>query len=155
MQTPICNSDHTGIKLVFRTGKLKQPIRRQRSQRQELAQHDHAELETEVGRKAFNDKCSASIAETIANGGACIEAIHTACAKSAAALPRKTKDPNANWFSMNEDDMTATIEKRNAAKKMHEQAPTTANRAKLRKARQSVKDQTATGAKEHGSNTKP
>jgi hypothetical protein len=31
----------------------------------------------------------------------CIEAIHTACAKAAATLPpRKTKDPNANWFSM-------------------------------------------------------
>jgi hypothetical protein len=101
---------------------VKQPIRRQRSPRQELAQHDHAELETTEGRKAFNDKCSASIAETIANGGTCIEAIHTACAKVAATLPRKTKDPNANWFSMNEDDMTATIGKRNAAKKTHEQA---------------------------------
>ena len=43
------------------------------------------------------------IAETIANGGTCIEAIHTACAKAAAALPHKTKDLNANWYSMNED----------------------------------------------------
>ena len=51
----------------------------------------------------------------IANGGTCIEAIHTACAKAAATLPRKTKDLNANWYSMNEDDMTATIGKRNAA----------------------------------------
>ena len=49
-----------------------------------MAQHDRTELETEEGRKAFNDKCSASIAETIANGGTCIEAIHTACAKAAA-----------------------------------------------------------------------
>jgi hypothetical protein len=102
MQTPICNSDHTGIKLTFRTGKLKQPTHRQRSQRQELAQHDHANLETEEGRKAYNDKCSTSIAEAIANDGTCIEAIHTACAKAAAALPYKTSDPNANWFSMNE-----------------------------------------------------
>jgi hypothetical protein len=68
MQKPICNSDHVGIKMVFRTGKLKQPIRQQRSLRQTLAQHDHAELETVEGRKAFNDKYNASTAETIANG---------------------------------------------------------------------------------------
>ena len=105
---------------------MKQHIRRKRSQRQELAQHDHAELETEEGRKAFNDKCSASIAETIANGGTCIEAIHTACAKAAATLPRKTSDPNANWFCMHNDSMTAAIEERNTAKKNHEQAPSTA-----------------------------
>jgi hypothetical protein len=62
MQKPICNSDHVGIKLVIRTGKLpKQPIRQQRSRRQKLAQHDRAELETTEGRKAFNDKCNASI----------------------------------------------------------------------------------------------
>ena len=61
MRTPIYNSDHTGIKLTFLTGKLKQHTRPQRSQRQELAQHDHTELETEEGRKAYNDKCSASI----------------------------------------------------------------------------------------------
>jgi hypothetical protein len=139
MRTPICNSDHTGIKLVFRTGKLKQ-----RSPRQELlAQHDHAELETEEGRKAYNDKCSASTSETIANGGTCIEAIHTACAKAAAALPRKTNDPNANWFSIHNDSMNAAIGKRNTAKKNHEQAPSTASRAKLRRARQNVEDQTA------------
>jgi hypothetical protein len=144
MQKPICNSDHVGIKMVFRTGKLKQPIRQQRSLRQMLAQHDHAELETIEGRKAFNDKWNASIAETIANGGTCIEAIHTACAKAAATLPRKSKDPNANWFSMCEDDMMSTFGKRNAAKKEHEQARTTANQAELRRARQSVKDQTAT-----------
>jgi hypothetical protein len=143
MRTLICNSDHTGIKLTFLTGKLKQHTRPQRSQRQELVQHDHTELETEEGRKLYNDKCSASIAETIANGGTCIEAIHTACAKAAATLPRKTNDPTANWFSMHNDNMTAAIRKRNAAKKKHEQAPTKANRAELRRQRQSVKDLTA------------
>jgi hypothetical protein len=143
MRTPICNSDHTGIKLTFLTGKLKQHTRPQRSQRQELAHRDHAELETEEGRRAYNDKCSASIAETIANGGACIEAIHTACAKAAATLPRKTNDLNANWFSMHNDSMMAAIGRRNAAKKKHEQAPTKANRAELRRQRQSVKDLTA------------
>jgi hypothetical protein len=112
-----------GIKLVIQTGKLKQPIRQQRSLRQKLAQQDRTELETTEGRKAFNGNCSASIVETITNGGTCIEAIHTACAKAAATLPRKTKDPNDNWFSMSEDDMMATIGKRNAAKKAHEQAP--------------------------------
>jgi hypothetical protein len=60
MQKPICNSDHVGIKMVFRTGKLKQPIRQQRSIRHALAQHDHAELATIEGREAFNDKCNAS-----------------------------------------------------------------------------------------------
>jgi hypothetical protein len=64
-------------------------------------------------------------------------------AVAAAALPCKTKDPNANWFSMCEDDMMTTTGKRNAAKKVHEQAPTAANRAELRRARQNVKDQTA------------
>ena len=58
-------------------------------------------------------------------------------------VPRKTKDPNANWFSMSEDDMMAAIGKRNAAKKTHEQAPTAANRAELRRKKQSVKDLTA------------
>jgi hypothetical protein len=140
MRTPVCNSDHTGIKLALLTGKLNQRTRPQRSPRQELAQHDHAELDTEEGRKAFNDKCCASIAEAIANGGACIEAIHTVCAKAAAALPRKTNDPNANWFCMHSDSMTAAIGERNTAKKNHEQTPSTASQAKLRKARQSVKD---------------
>jgi hypothetical protein len=144
MRTPICNSDHTGIKLAFLAGKLKQHTRSQRPQRQELAQHDHAVLETEEGRKAHNDKCSASMAVAITNGGTCIEAIpHTACAKTAAALPRKTNDLNANWFSMHNDTMTATIGKRNAAKKKHEQAPTEANRTELRRQRQNVKDITA------------
>jgi hypothetical protein len=39
--------------------------------------------------------------------------------------------------------MTAAIGKRNAAKKKHEQDPTKANRAELRRQRQSVKDLTA------------
>jgi hypothetical protein len=57
----ICNSDHTGIKLAIKKGKLKQPIHQQRPQRQKLAQHDRTELETDEGRKSFNDICSASI----------------------------------------------------------------------------------------------
>jgi hypothetical protein len=129
MQKPICNSDHVGIKIVFRAGKLKQPIRQQWSIRDTLAQHDRAELWRRLkgAKHLFKDKCNASIAETIENGGTCIEAIHTACAKAAATLPRKTRDPNANWFSMFEVDMMATIGKRNAAKKKHEQAPSAAS----------------------------
>jgi hypothetical protein len=96
MQRPICNSDHTGIKLTIKTGKLKQPIHQQRLQRQKLARHDRTELETDEGRKAFNDICSASIAETITSGDTRIEVIDTACAKAAATPPLKTKDPNAN-----------------------------------------------------------
>jgi hypothetical protein len=107
-----------------------------------LAQHDRTELETKEGRKAFNDKCSASIAETIANGGTRIEAIHTACAKAAATLPRKTKDHTANWFCMHDKSMMTAIGERNTAKRNHEQAPTAANKAKLREARRSVKDLT-------------
>jgi hypothetical protein len=81
MQTPICNSDHTGIKLTLRTearGGSRTGIPRSSpalTPRQELAQRNRAELETEEGRKAFNDKCNASTDETIANGGTCIEAI--------------------------------------------------------------------------------
>jgi hypothetical protein len=44
---------------------------------------------------------------------------------------------------MCEDDMMAAIGKRNAAKKKHEEAPTAANQAELRRERQCVKDQTA------------